>query len=85
VLRIDEHPHEVQLQVSDPGEGIAPGLLPRLFDLFVQGSPQDGHGGLGIGLALVRQVVALHGGKVHAASGGPGQGATFTVTLPRSG
>lgn len=85
VLRIDEHPHEVQLQVSDPGEGIAPGLLPRLFDLFVQGAPQDGHGGLGIGLALVRQVVALHGGKVQAASDGPGHGATFTVTLPRSG
>jgi signal transduction histidine kinase len=84
VLRVDERPHEAQLQVSDRGEGIAPALLPHLFDLFVQGSPRDGHGGLGIGLALVRQVVALHGGKVQAASGGPGRGATFTVTLPRS-
>jgi signal transduction histidine kinase len=82
-LRVDEHPHEVQLRVSDPGQGIAPGLMPHLFDLFVQGSPQDGHGGLGIGLALVRQVVALHGGKVQAESAGPGCGATFTVTLPR--
>lgn len=85
VLRVDERPHEVQLQVSDTGRGIDPALMPRLFDLFVQGAAQDGHGGLGIGLALVRQVVALHGGKVHAASAGPGRGASFTVTLPRSG
>jgi signal transduction histidine kinase len=83
-LRVDEHAHEVRLQVCDPGEGIAPKLMPHLFDLFVQGSTRDGHGGLGIGLALVRQVVALHGGKVHAASDGPGRGATFTVTLPRT-
>jgi signal transduction histidine kinase len=83
-VQLHERPHEVRLQVSDSGEGIDAALMPRLFDLFVQGSPQDGHGGLGIGLALVRQVVTLHGGTVHAASAGRGQGATFTVTLPRS-
>ena len=76
------------IDVRDDGAGIAPELLPRVFDLFVQGDETDrskearGQGGLGIGLNLVRRIVELHGGKVRAASDGLGKGATFTVELP---
>jgi signal transduction histidine kinase len=72
------------LTVQDDGGGIAPDLLPRIFDLFVQGdqSLDRSHGGLGIGLTLVRRLVELHGGSVSASSGGPGRGAAFTVRLP---
>ena len=73
-----------QIEISDTGQGIAPEFLARVFDRFQQ---QDAtitrrHGGLGIGLAVVRQLVQLHGGTVKASSAGTGQGATFTVTLP---
>jgi signal transduction histidine kinase len=69
------------LKVADAGEGLAPDALGRVFDLFVQGQP--GHkGGMGIGLALVKRLAELHGGKVVAASDGIGRGATFTVLLP---
>jgi signal transduction histidine kinase len=59
-------------------------LLPVVFDLFTQGSRtlDRAQGGLGLGLALVRLLVELHGGHVDAASPGPGRGSTFTVTLP---
>jgi signal transduction histidine kinase/ActR/RegA family two-component response regulator len=72
------------LEVADDGQGIAPDLLPRVFDLFTQGprGPDRAEGGLGIGLALVKSLVALHGGTVEARSGGPGRGATFRVFLP---
>jgi signal transduction histidine kinase/ActR/RegA family two-component response regulator len=71
------------VRVEDPGEGIPPDLLPRVFDLFVQGaSPGGAREGLGIGLTLVRQLAALHGGRVEARSDGPGRGSTFVVTLP---
>jgi PAS domain S-box-containing protein len=72
------------LTVRDTGVGIRPELLPRVFDLFVQGdrSLERSAGGLGIGLTLVRQLVELHGGTVEAASAGPGRGSTFTVRLP---
>lgn len=75
---------EAVLRVRDTGVGIEPALLPRIFDLFVQGdtSLDRAKSGLGIGLALVRQVVMLHGGDVTAASGGPGAGAEFVVRLP---
>jgi signal transduction histidine kinase/ActR/RegA family two-component response regulator len=74
---------EAVLRVQDPGEGIAPELLPRIFDLFVQGDASGTTGGgLGIGLTLVRELAALHGGRVAAESPGKGQGATFTVRLP---
>jgi signal transduction histidine kinase len=73
----------VRLVVRDNGAGIDPKLLPRLFDLFVQGKPE--HGGLGLGLAIVRSIVEMHGGVVSAASRGPGRGSTFTIRLPLAG
>jgi signal transduction histidine kinase len=86
VLRVDERPHEVVFEVVDPGVGLSPEALSQVFELFVQaGGPDDRHGGLGIGLALVRRVVELHGGTVTARSDGLGRGAAFTVTLPRQG
>jgi PAS domain S-box-containing protein len=73
------------VRVSDAGIGIAPELLPRIFDLFVQGSQtlDRSRGGLGIGLRLVRQLVEMHGGSVTARSAGVGRGAEFVVRLPR--
>jgi signal transduction histidine kinase/DNA-binding response OmpR family regulator len=73
-----------QLQVSDSGIGIDPNFLPYVFDRFRQadGSYTRSHGGLGLGLAIVRHLVELHGGTVFAESPGEGQGATFTVQLP---
>jgi CheY-like chemotaxis protein len=70
--------------VSDNGPGISPDLLPRIFDLFVQEerSLARSHGGLGIGLTLVRSLVERHGGRVEAASDGPGHGSRFTLRLP---
>ncbi len=74
----------VTLQVADTGEGIAPSLLPYVFDRFRQaeGSTTRRHGGLGLGLSIVRQLVELHGGEVRAESAGEGLGATFTIKLP---
>ncbi len=74
----------VEIVVSDSGEGIQPEILPFIFDRFRQGDSTTTrpHGGLGLGLALVRHLVDLHGGRVRAASEGPGRGATFVVELP---
>jgi PAS domain S-box-containing protein len=77
---------EVAIRVKDNGMGIAPELLPRIFDLFMQGSAQSldrAEGGLGLGLALVRNLVEMHGGQVVARSDGPGRGSEFIVRLPR--
>ena len=77
--------HEwAMLRVEDTGIGIAPELLPRIFDLFTQGDrgPDRSQGGLGIGLTLVKRLVELHGGIVEVASGGHGRGSLFTVRLP---
>jgi signal transduction histidine kinase/CheY-like chemotaxis protein/PAS domain-containing protein len=73
-----------ELVVTDTGQGIDPNFLPHVFEMFRQadGSNRRRHGGLGIGLALVRQLVQLHGGTISAASGGPNQGSRFTVRLP---
>ena len=78
-------PDEVVVKVQDNGAGIPPDLMPEIFDLFTQGKRASDRreGGLGLGLALVKHLVALHGGTVAAASPGLGQGATFTVRLPR--
>ncbi len=74
------------LRVRDDGIGIAPDLLPRLFEPFVQAesSLDRARGGLGLGLAVVKRLVELHGGSVAATSAGVGQGSEFTVRLPRS-
>ncbi|MDE2050227.1 MAG: response regulator [Gammaproteobacteria bacterium] len=76
---------KISVTVRDNGAGIAPSLLPRLFDPFVQseGTLQHSRGGLGIGLAIVRQLVEMHGGSVEAASDGEGRGAAFTIHLWR--
>jgi signal transduction histidine kinase len=70
--------------VKDTGMGIAPDVLPRVFDLFAQSDRAITHsqGGLGIGLSLVRSFVELHGGRVAAHSDGPGSGSEFVVYLP---
>lgn len=75
---------EIVLSVTDEGEGIAEHELGRLFERFhqVDGTSSRRHGGLGLGLAIVRQLVDAHGGSVDVRSGGLGQGATFTVRLP---
>jgi CheY-like chemotaxis protein len=81
--RVNSH---VEVVVSDTGEGIKPDFLPFVFDRFRQADPSSTrrHGGLGIGLSIVRQLVELHGGSVRAKSPGPGQGSTFVVALPLS-
>jgi len=77
---------DVVLTVRDSGVGISPDLLPHVFDVFVQGaiSIDRSQGGLGIGLSLVRRLVELHGGKVHASSAGSSSGSTFQIRLPRT-
>jgi CheY-like chemotaxis protein/anti-sigma regulatory factor (Ser/Thr protein kinase) len=75
---------EATITVRDNGTGIEAQLLPKIFDLFVQGdrSLDRGQGGLGIGLTLVKRLVELHQGQVAVQSDGPGRGSSFTVTLP---
>ena len=75
---------EIVLTVRDTGVGIAPAMLARVFEPFAQESQtlERSRGGLGLGLAIVRSLVALHGGSVHAQSEGAGQGSTFVVRLP---
>jgi PAS domain S-box-containing protein len=83
-VRLEEVNQQAQIQVIDNGKGIKPDFLPYAFDYFRQGDSTTTRkfGGLGLGLAIVRQVVELHGGTVFAASEGEGKGATFTVKLP---
>ncbi|HSK04343.1 MAG TPA: ATP-binding protein, partial [Kofleriaceae bacterium] len=75
----------VEVAVHDNGQGIDPGLLPHVFDVFVQGAqgPDRARGGLGVGLAVARSIVAMHGGTIRAHSEGPECGTAFTVELPR--
>src|SRR6267143_1967146 len=79
-IRLDRAESVARVTVSDKGAGIKPQLLPQIFERFRQGERPSG--GLGLGLAIVRHIVELHGGTVRAQSGGEGQGATFTVELP---
>jgi signal transduction histidine kinase/ActR/RegA family two-component response regulator len=83
-LRVRRAGAEAILEVADEGQGLAPELIGRVFDLFVQGERglARQQGGLGIGLTLVKRLAELHKGSVKAASGGPGKGATFTVAFP---
>ena len=78
---------EVVIQVSDNGVGIPADMLTRVFDMFTQiaNTNTKTQGGLGIGLALVHQLVQMHGGTVHAESDGPSRGSRFTVRLPLAG
>jgi CheY-like chemotaxis protein len=75
-----------RLSIADSGEGIRPEFLPHVFDRFSQAdaSSRRRHGGLGIGLAITRYLVGLHGGSVQAESAGEGRGSVFTVRLPLS-
>lgn len=77
---------DVVISVSDTGEGIPPEHLVRLFDRFyrVDGARDRVHGGAGIGLAIAKALVDGHGGRIKAASEGPGTGSTFTLSLPRA-
>jgi len=84
-LRLEEDGDAWKVTVADNGDGIAPEFIDQLFGRFRQadGTTTRRHGGLGLGLAIVQQLVELHGGAVSAASEGHGRGATFTVRLPR--
>jgi len=84
VVRVRESAEQVELSVADSGQGIDPNLLPHVFDRFTQGdsSTTRSAGGLGLGLTLVREIAALHGGSVAAESEGRDRGSVFTVTLP---
>jgi CheY-like chemotaxis protein len=86
-VRLETAGEEVELEVTDSGKGIPPEFLPYVFDRFRQAdsSSTRSHGGLGIGLALVRHLVELHGGSVAARSAGPGAGSTFSIRLPVAG
>ncbi|HLO50752.1 MAG TPA: response regulator [Kamptonema sp.] len=83
-VRVNRNAMSAEIHVSDTGCGLNPEFLPHVFDYFRQadGSTTRTHGGLGLGLAIVRQLVELHGGSVWASSPGVGKGATFTVQLP---
>ncbi|MGB9107816.1 MAG: ATP-binding protein [Telluria sp.] len=84
-LSVTVEEQHVHVGVRDNGVGIAPDMLPYIFDLFTQAerTPDRSQGGLGIGLALVKSLVALHGGTVRADSDGIGQGSEFCICLPR--
>ncbi len=83
-VRLTQIDRQVQIQVIDTGKGILPDFLPYVFEHFRQedGATTRKFGGLGLGLAIVRQLIELHGGTVFAESPGEGLGATFTVRLP---
>lgn len=83
-VSLGKHDKRVEIIVADDGPGIDPNFMPRAFERFSQadGSSTRRHGGLGLGLAIVRHLVELHGGTVEVANRQTGSGAIFTVTLP---
>ncbi len=83
-VKVERAGESMQIQVSDTGQGIGPDFLPYIFDRFRQadGTTTRQHGGLGLGLAIVRHLVELHGGTITAASAGQGAGSTFAIKLP---
>jgi PAS domain S-box-containing protein len=81
-VSVEQQGSEAAIRVHDTGVGLAPELLPRIFDMFAQADRARGAGGLGIGLALAKMLVDLHGGRIEAKSDGPGQGSEFAVRLP---
>ncbi|HYP26574.1 MAG TPA: PAS domain S-box protein [Blastocatellia bacterium] len=83
-VRLERTNSHVEIIIADTGQGINPEFLPYVFDRFRQAdsSTTRRHGGLGLGLAIVRHLVEMHGGTVHVRSAGEGRGATFTVKLP---
>ena len=85
-VRLEEDEDEIVLIVSDSGQGIDASFLPHIFEIFRQADSRTNRSqsGMGIGLAVVQQLVELHGGSVNAFSPGTGKGATFTIRLPRS-
>lgn len=86
VVRLEEEADQIVLTVADNGQGIDSSFLPHIFEIFRQADAgtNRSQSGMGIGLAVVQQLVELHGGSVTAYSGGAGQGARFTIRLPRS-
>lgn len=86
-LQMEVNASRIDISVTDNGNGIAPALMPYVFDLFTQGerTPDRAHGGLGLGLSLVKSITALHGGAVSVDSDGAGAGSTFTMSLPLAG
>lgn len=84
-VRLEISPAEVRFRVADTGAGIDPGLLSKLFEPFRQGALRgERSSGLGLGLAITRRIVQLHGGEIDVESPGPGQGSIFTLRIPRS-
>jgi PAS domain S-box-containing protein len=83
-LRAERAQSEIRISIRDTGVGIRRELLPNVFDLFTQGDStlERSQGGLGIGLALVRNLIEMHGGRVEASSEGPGKGSEFVLVLP---
>jgi len=84
IVSLDVEDGKVSIQVRDNGSGIAPTLLPYVFNLFAQGerTPDRSQGGLGLGLSLVKHITSLHGGEAKAQSDGLGKGSVFTIVLP---
>jgi CheY-like chemotaxis protein len=81
-VKVERGAREALLRVTDEGMGMAPELLARMFQPFEQGEHSPERGGLGLGLALVQRLMELHGGRVEAASEGPGKGSVFVLHLP---
>jgi signal transduction histidine kinase len=81
-VSVKQDADEAVITIRDTGVGIAADVLPNVFELYVQANPSSRGGGLGLGLPLVRSLVESHGGRVTAASLGPGHGSEFTIHLP---